>query len=1111
MMPPSIPIPSSSDLVNVTSHSLIKSDNFGYKEITLNHSDPFVIAALIRGCRIYPLPGSSPFAMDDGDLYDEFGNYIGPEIDESDSELDSASSGPDEGATADDDENVAHETQSGPADSATNGTTAMELFEGDGKIGEESRAVILPDDQEHYPAAQEVFGKDTEVLVEEEDAQSISEPIIAPKVEVTSSLTESKESEPTPKYDLEYFASAVLSTPELVRNVAFIGGLHHGKTSLLDNLFDAAYEMGWENLHEHERPVRYTDTRKDERKLKISLKTTPATLLLPARTGKSFGVTILDTPGHPNFFDEAVAAMQLADGVVVVLDAAEGMTHGVEMLVEKAVSMRLDITLVVSKIDRFILELRIPPQDAFHKIRHVIDGFNSTLRNFGGKPVSPARGDVAFAASNEGILFTLEQFAHEYIEAHGGARRFPMSARNLAKCFWGDVYYDEEDRQFSKSPSSAFAKRTFVEFVLEPLYKLHSAVVGLEIDDLKQYLSRNHLLDEGGKKPRHVYRGRVRKGSLKQDARELLRSVNSRAYGLGSVSGFVDMLVRFIGSPAEATNRKADAMDVTRVEIEEQDEAQKDTGNEEDATEEESYRLWFKAMVQCSRKRDDPMTAYVGKLIPDPKDEHFDALSRIMSGEIRVGDSVRVLGDEYHVDLNDEDQSTATVTEIFLPVARFMVPVTRAGAGQVVMLRGVSESVTKSATIVCERSHHSSQAQILKPLKELLPPPVLKIAMEPYKPSELPKMVAGIRKCMQVFPSLQSRVEQSGEHIIIAPGELYMDCVMRDLRGSYGKLEIRVSDPVVPFMETIIEASKLHCYADTPNKLNRITMTAEPLDEEFLALLESGRFEPNGDPEFEKKLPKLLLEAGWDALAAKSVWAFGPHPGKGPNVLLNDILDPKERVEAEKLKDSIVQGFIWATREGPLTDEPVRGVNLSIKDMKVAQTLIARSPAQVIPAARRVVYSAILTACPRMAEPVYLVEVQCPPKAMDICKTLMSRRRGNIISTTPVAATPLSNIRLEMPVLDSFGFETDLRNLTHGAAFCTLTFSHWALVPGDPLDKSVALRPLEPAGRRELARECMVKTRRRKGMPDDVTIMKYFDDPLLVELAQDDEELKQLM
>ena len=49
-----------------------------------------------------------------------------------------------------------------------------------------------------------------------------------------------------------------------------------------------------------------------------------------------------------------------------------------------------------------------------------------------------------------------------------------------------------------------------------------------------------------------------------------------------------------------------------------------------------------------------------------------------------------------------------------------------------------------------------------------------------------------------------------------------------------------------------------------------------------------------------------------------------------------------------------------------------------------------------------------------------------------------------------------------------------------GQAFCMSVFDHWQIVPGDPLDRSVMLRPLEPAPPQALAREFMVKTRRRK-------------------------------
>ena len=53
------------------------------------------------------------------------------------------------------------------------------------------------------------------------------------------------------------------------------------------------------------------------------------------------------------------------------------------------------------------------------------------------------------------------------------------------------------------------------------------------------------------------------------------------------------------------------------------------------------------------------------------------------------------------------------------------------------------------------------------------------------------------------------------------------------------------------------------------------------------------------------------------------------------------------------------------------------------------------------------------------------------------------------------------------------------------------------IVPGDPLDKSIALRPLEPSPAPHLARDFLVKTRRRKGLREDVSITKFFDDPMV--------------
>ena len=53
---------------------------------------------------------------------------------------------------------------------------------------------------------------------------------------------------------------------------------------------------------------------------------------------------------------------------------------------------------------------------------------------------------------------------------------------------------------------------------------------------------------------------------------------------------------------------------------------------------------------------------------------------------------------------------------------------------------------------------------------------------------------------------------------------------MQDLRELYSEIEVKVADPVVSFCETVVETSQLKCFAETPNKRNKLTMVAEPLD-----------------------------------------------------------------------------------------------------------------------------------------------------------------------------------------------------------------------------------------------------------------------------------------
>lgn len=83
-------------------------------------------------------------------------------------------------------------------------------------------------------------------------------------------------------------------------------------------------------------------------------------------------------------------------------------------------------------------------------------------------------------------------------------------------------------------------------------------------------------------------------------------------------------------------------------------------------------------------------------------------------------------------------------------------------------------------------------------------------------------MLEGIRKVNKSYPLLVTKVEESGEHVLLGTGELFIDCVLHDLRRMYTEIEIKVADPSVTFCETIIDTSSIKCYAETLNKKNKV-------------------------------------------------------------------------------------------------------------------------------------------------------------------------------------------------------------------------------------------------------------------------------------------------
>ncbi len=128
-----------------------------------------------------------------------------------------------------------------------------------------------------------------------------------------------------------------------LRNVAIIAHVDHGKTTLVDEMLKQAGTFR-ENQNVAERVMDSNDLER-ERGITILAKNT-------AVTYKDVKINIIDTPGHADFGGEVERVLKMVDGVVLLVDAAEGCMPQTRFVLQKALEMGHRIIIVVNKIDR---------------------------------------------------------------------------------------------------------------------------------------------------------------------------------------------------------------------------------------------------------------------------------------------------------------------------------------------------------------------------------------------------------------------------------------------------------------------------------------------------------------------------------------------------------------------------------------------------------------------------------------------------------------------------------------------------------------------------------------------------------------------------------------
>merc|ERR1719317_1451322 len=218
------------------------------------------------------------------------------------------------------------------------------------------------------------------------------------------------------------------------------------------------------------------------------------------------------------------------------------------------------------------------------------------------------------------------------------------------------------------------------------------------------------------------------------------------------------------------------------------------------------------AVKNCDAK--GPLMMYISKMVPTSDKGRFYAFGRVFAGKVATGQKVRIMGPNF-VPGKKEDLNEKSIQRTILMMGRYIEAIEDVPCGNICGLVGVDQFLVKTGTISTFKDAHN-----MKVMKFSVSP-VVRVAVEPKNPSELPKLVEGLKRLAKSDPMVQCIIEESGEHIIAGAGELHLEICLKDLEEDHAQIELKKSDPVVSYRETVSEESTIMCLSKSPNKHNR--------------------------------------------------------------------------------------------------------------------------------------------------------------------------------------------------------------------------------------------------------------------------------------------------
>ncbi len=422
-----------------------------------------------------------------------------------------------------------------------------------------------------------------------------------------------------------------------------------------------------------------------------------------------------------------------------------------------------------------------------------------------------------------------------------------------------------------------------------------------------------------------------------------------------------------------------------------------------------------KSLLNCNP--DGQIAFVITRIVVDPRSGKDISAGRLFSGTLKPGTEVY---------LNNARQ-TQRIQNLYIYNGIKPEIIESIPAGNVCAISGVLGNAGETVTL--------EEEQPFEELKHIFEPVITK-AIEPKRPSDLPKMIDVLRKVGREDPSIIIEInEETGENLISGMGELHLEIIENRIVTEKG-VDVKTSAPIVVFRESITKVSP-EVEGKTPNKHNKFYFVVEPLNPNIYKLIKEGIISEGRIKKKNLELREALINAGMISKEADQVKDIY----KG-NMFLEKT---RGQVHIGEVMEMVLDMFEEVMRKGPLVREPCIGVKVNLMDMSLHEDAIHRGPAQVYPAVREGVRGAMIMASPILLEPMQVMLIEAPVEYTGELSKLVNSLRGQLLDVTQESSLVFAKAKL--PVMSMLGWSSDLRSATEGRGVSSLVDQSFERIP----------------------------------------------------------------